>query len=71
MVRYSSSLLQYMAAILHKSGLDFSTFDPRYGDSPFGEHFLHHLGNISSKTTRMVSSIDEKGGGRGHMILVR
>ena len=66
-MRYSSLLLQYMAAISQKSAIDFSKFQP---SSPLGRQFRYHL-NQTTSTTEMISNIDGRDDEKGQMILVR
>ena len=67
LVRFTSMLLQYMAAFIKKSPLDFSNFRP---SSPLGQHLLYHL-NHTNATEKMVSKIDEGEDDKGNMTLVR
>ena len=67
LVRFISMLLQYVAAFIQKSRLDFSQFRP---SSTLGQHLLYHLQHTST-TTKMMSTIDEREDEKGHMILVR
>ena len=67
LVRFSSMLLQYEAAFMQKSRLDFTEFKP---SSPLGQHLLFHL-HSTSTAKEMMSQIDQREDEKGHMILVR
>ena len=65
---FTGLLLQYISAIIQKSGLDTSQYNPT---SPLGQQLKsNYLTNISA-TTRMLQTIDQKEAGKGEMILVR
>ena len=65
---FTGLLLQYISAIIQKSGLDTSQYNPT---SPLGQQLKsNYLTNISA-TTRMLQNIDQKEAGKGEMILVR
>ena len=67
LVRFTSMLLQYVAAFIQKSRLDFSQFRP---SSTLGQHLLYHLQHTST-TTKMMWKIDKREDEKGVMILVR
>ena len=67
LVRFTSMLLQYVAAFIQKSQLDFTDFST---SSTLGQHLLHYLQHTST-ATKMMSKIDEREDEKGHMILVR
>ena len=67
LLRFTSMLLQYMAAFIQKSRLDFTNFRP---SCSLGPVLLDHLKH-SSAIGKMVSKIDEREDEKGHMILIR
>lgn len=67
LLRFTSMLLQYVAAFIKKSRLDFTNFRP---SCSLGPVLLDHLKH-SSAIGKMVSKIDEREDEKGHMILIR